>query len=466
MKRFEKNDLFKITGLMVLLTAILTWLIPYGYFNGGELVKEEITRIGIFDFFTYGLLGLYYFTVLVTFLLVLSGFYQVLAKIPAYQRMTSSIAKKLKGKEILFATISSFVIAIITAFINEYFIVIAFLPFIITICSKLKMDKLSTFATTFGGLLIGILGSLYSTKIVGINVSTFAIEYKTAIIARIILFVLAFIAFNVFNILHMLKVSKNKKSELTEDLFVVETDTKDKKSIIPLIIVLAITAIIIILAYIGWESAFGLTWATDALTWIKEVTIFDHAIFSYILGNVQAFGAWDIFGIQIVLLVATLILKVIYNISFDDILDSFAEGFKKSGKLVVIMLLAYVILELSVFFPILPTISNWILGLTESFNVFTTYLTGLVNALFTVEYQYTASLIGTQLATLYKDSLDVISIIMQSTYGLISFVAPSSAILLIGLSYLDIKYKNWLKYIWKFLVAMLVITIVIALILA
>ena len=92
MKRFEKNDLFKITGLMVLLTAILTWLIPYGYFNGGELVTQEITRIGIFDFFTYGLLGLYYFTVLVTFLLVLCGFYQVLAKIPSYQRITTSIS--------------------------------------------------------------------------------------------------------------------------------------------------------------------------------------------------------------------------------------------------------------------------------------------------------------------------------------------------------------------------------------
>jgi len=466
MKRFEKNDLFKITGLMVLLTAILTWLIPYGYFNGGELVTEEITRIGIFDFFTYGLLGLYYFTVLVTFLLVLCGFYQVLSKIPAYQKITSSIAKKLKGKEILFATITSFIIAVITVFINEYFVVIAFLPFIITICSKLKMDKLSTFATTFGGLLVGILGSLYSAKIVGINVSTLTIEYKTAIVARIILFALAFIAFSVFNILHMIKTQKDKKAELTEDLFVKEVDEKNKKSSIPLIIVLAVSAIIIILAYIGWESVFGLTWAKDALTWIKEVTIFDHSIFSYILGNVQAFGAWDIFGIQVVLLIATLILKVIYRISFDDILDSFAEGFKKSGKLVVIMLLAYVILEFSVMFPVLPTISNWFLNLTDKFNVFTTYIVGLINSLFTVEFSYTASLIGTQLATVYADSVNVIAIIMQSTYGLISFVAPTSAILLIGLSYLDIKYKSWLKYIWKFLVAMLVVTIVMALIIA
>ena len=156
----------------------------------------------------------------------------------------------------------------------------------------------------------------------------------------------------------MRKSLKDKKNETCEDLFVVETSVKDTKSSIPLIIVLSITAIITILAYVGWETAFALTWTTDALTWINEVEIFGHPIFS--------------------LLIATLILKAVYSISFDEILESFAEGFKKSGKLIVIMLLAYVVLEFSVMYPVLPTISNWILGLTDSFNVFTTYITGLI----------------------------------------------------------------------------------------
>lgn len=466
MKRFEKNDLFKITGLMVLLTAVLTWLIPYGYFSGGELVKQEITRIGLFDFFTYGLLGLYYFTVLVTFLLVLCGFYQLLAKIPAYQNLTSSIAKKLKGKEILFATVISFIIAAITSFATEYFVILAFVPFIITICSKLKMDKLSTFATSFGGILVGIMGSLYNSKIVGINVSSLGLEYQNNLVARIVLFALTFIIFTVFNILHMRKTVKAKNSEVAEDLFVEETNTKDKKAKWPLVTVLTIVALTLVLAYIPWATAFNLEWPTNALTWIQEVTIFDHAIFSYILGNVQAFGEWDIFGIQVVLLIATLILKVIYKVSFDDVLESYGEGFKKSGKLVVIMLLVYIVLEFSVMFPVLPTISNWFLNLTDGFNVVTSYIVGLINSLFTVEFQYTSSLISTQLATLYAENLNVLSVIMQSTYGLVSFFAPTSAILLIGLSYLDIKYKSWLKYIWKFLVVMLIVTIIMAFIIA
>jgi len=264
----------------------------------------------------------------------------------------------------------------------------------------------------------------------------------------------------------MRKALKDKKAEQTEDIFANEITEKNSKSSIPLIIVLAITAIVIILGYIAWGTIFEHTWPTDALTWIKEVTILDHNIFSYILGNVTAFGTWDISNISIILLIATLIIKVIYSINLDDVLKSFGEGFKKSGKVIIITLLVYMVLVISVMYPVLPTISNWIVELTDSFNVFTAYIVSLLNALFGVEYQYAISLVGTHLAALYADNLTVLSVIMQSAYGLISFVAPTSAVLLIGLSYLDIKYKSWLKYIWKFLLAMLVVTIVMALIIA
>jgi len=469
-----KNDLFKITGLMVLLAAVLTWLIPIGYFSNGKLEVQEITRVGIMDFLTIGIDTIKYFPTIIVFMLILFGFYQLLSKIPAYQNMTATIAKKLKGKEIIFSIVTSFVVAVITGFVSNSinsaltgcFVALTFLPFIITICSKMKLDKISTFATTFGGFLIGIMGSLFSTNLVGLNVSAFGLAYNKGILIRAILFALTFVVFNVFNVLHMRKALKDKKAEQTEDIFANEITEKNSKSSIPLIIVLAITAIVIILGYIAWGTIFEHTWPTDALTWIKEVTILDHNIFSYILGNVTAFGTWDISNISIILLIATLIIKVIYSINLDDVLKSFGEGFKKSGKVIIITLLVYMVLVISVMYPVLPTISNWIVELTDSFNVFTAYIVSLLNALFGVEYQYVISLVGTHLAALYADNLTVLSVIMQSAYGLISFVAPTSAVLLIGLSYLDIKYKSWLKYIWKFLLAMLVVTIVMALIIA
>ena len=56
MKKFaEKHDLVKIAGIMVLISVLLTWVIPQGYFSGAELTSNDITRVGIFDFFTHGL---------------------------------------------------------------------------------------------------------------------------------------------------------------------------------------------------------------------------------------------------------------------------------------------------------------------------------------------------------------------------------------------------------------------------
>ena len=143
MKKFwEKHDLIKVSGLMVLLSVILTWIIPQGYFYSGSIQVGEITRVGIFDFFNYGLLGMYYFTVLVTFLFVLGAFYQVLAKCSGYQKLTDSLAKTFSGKEYLFVLLVLFIISAITAVTNEYFVMLSVAPFFITILRKMGLDKI------------------------------------------------------------------------------------------------------------------------------------------------------------------------------------------------------------------------------------------------------------------------------------------------------------------------------------
>ena len=62
--------------------------------------------------------------------------------------------------------------------------------------------------------------------------------------------------------------------------------------------------------------------------------------------------------------------------------------------------------------------------------------------------------------------LNVISILLQSVFGLVSIFAPTSAMLFVGLSYMDIPYKDWIKYIWKFVLIMLVVIIAMAFIIA
>ena len=553
-KFFEKHDLVKIALIMILLTVVLSWIIPQGYFNAGELVKGEITRVGMFDMVTYGLLGMYYFTVLVAFLFVLGAFYQFLSSLGAYQKLTDKIAAKIKGKEILFSLIISFVFAGLASIVNEYLVLVAFMPFIITICNKLKMDKISSFVTTFGAMLVGILGSTISAKVAGMNVQYLQTAYNTNLLEKILLFALAFIIYSLFNILYLKKTLKDNKEMKTfiwffialvdigllvlffiikrivfyillgvtvlgiilyiayelklfnkiikkkdsnkknkkdskkkdskkvksakkeekvikvveanvgEDLFENNIKDSEKANTIPLIIVGILAIITILLAYIPWTTVFKVDWFTKAFTAVTEAKVFGVPIFKYILGNVTEFGSWDLFGVQVVMILSIIVLAICYKKGLTDIIDSFSAGFKKSGKLVVILLLAYVILEFAVMYPVIPTILGSILG--DKFNVFTTALAGGITSLFTSEYQYTINLIYSQVTSAYASNINVISIILQSIYGLVSFFAPSSAMLLVGLSYLEIPYKDWMKYIWKFLVAMLVVIIVMALIIA
>ena len=92
-------------------------------------------------------------------------------------------------------------------------------------------------------------------------------------------------------------------------------------------------------------------------------------------------------------------------------------------------------------------------------NVVTLFVSGFVTSLFTVDIQYTCGLIGSLFAA--ASDANAAALTLQAAYGVFSFIAPTSIILMFGLSFLDIKYKDYFKFIWKFMLALLVIVIAI-----
>src|SRR5574344_2595312 len=111
-------------------------------------------------------------------------------------------------------------------------------------------------------------------------------------------------------------------------------------------------------------------------------------------------------------------------------------------------------------FPVIPTIVDWWMHLATKFNAFLGTIAGLFTSMFSVEYQYTLSLIRQYMASNYSSYTTQIAVMLQSTYGLASMFSPASAVLLIGLSFCGITYKDWFKYIWKYLVIMFIVILV------
>ena len=472
-KFFEKHDLVKLSGLFMIMTALFTWLVSNNSFSNGELVTDQMLRVGLFDITTYGLLGMYYFTATFLFVFFVAGFYKFLGSTEAYNRLTDKFAGVFEGKEKVFVAISILVYACLAGISTDHLVLLAFIPFTISILAKLKVDKVSGLLSTFGGVLIGVLGSTYSSKVVGQMVTSSTVSglvsaYNYEMMGIGVIFVLAYILLLYFVFARLNKTVK--ENELLEDPFITvipeaKVVKKGKKvvapkkvKVLPLAISMIVIFVIIAMAYVNWEKGFGITLFKDVHTWIKTATLFDQPIYYYLLGNMfLPFGEWDLFGACAMLFVATLIIKVLYRIPLDNILTEYGEGFKKMGKTIVVLLIVYNTLVLSFVFPTVSYFINQVVGMGE--NIFTLFIGGGIASIFAIDFQFVFGLVGNLFATFQNTELA--AFILQVAYGFVGFIAPTSAILMLGLSMLDIKFKDYFKGIWKFLLALLIVIFVV-----
>ncbi len=162
-KFFEKHDLFKLVGICLLVIVALTWFLKQAGFSGSSFeVDPTLSRIGLFDVVTYGCTVIDIYFVNIVFVFAVAGFYKFLGSLSAYRALTNKIASSFKGKEKIFVAISILVFACLAGLLNEYFVLIALVPFMISILSNMKVDKITGLAATYGGIMIVLLGSTYS----------------------------------------------------------------------------------------------------------------------------------------------------------------------------------------------------------------------------------------------------------------------------------------------------------------
>lgn len=466
-KCFEKHDLVKLVGIFIFIAAVLSWFIGSSYYSAGELATEEISRTGIFDIPYYAQLAFYYFTVVFLFIIVVGGFYKFISSIPAYNKLTDNIANVFKGKEKVLVAISTLLFAVFTSLATETLVVFAIVPFVIAILAKLNVDKVTGLVSTFGASLLGVLGATYSTKIVGQLANEqmgLGLTYGYELTGVLILLAVSYIVLLAFTFARMSK--KDKNYDLLVDPFVneelVNSKKKTKASAVPIGILLLVTFVVVILAFIGWETAFGITAFKSAYTWLTEATLFDVPVYSYILGStVKEFGSWDLLTLGGFLVIMSLIIKLVYRVSFDKLLDGYTEGFKKISKSVGLVVAIYLVLEISVIYPTIAFVASKILSLGT--NIATIMLSSSLTSIFTVDFQYTVSTIGSAFASF--SNVGVAGLLLQASYGIVQFIAPTSVILMLGLSFLDIKFKDYFKFIWKFMIAIIVIVVIVAAIL-
>lgn len=457
----KSNSLGKWVMMFIALSIALTWVFEYGNFNGTEYISYGMNEQGITD-----IPNLLYYSInfagdKIVFLLALGALYAVLGKSNGYKKIVVDIAKKFKGKELLFAVLSSLLFVAMSSLFSQTFAALVFVPFVISIILNMNLDKLTAFSVTFGSVLIGTLGATYGGEgLYWFNYYT-QTTIQNALVYRVLLVVVAYILFNFFNILHIKKVLNGKNvNEIESDPFKVEKVEKNSKTW-PIIVVLAISFIFIVLGYINWESNFKVTVFGEFHKLLLGVKIGDLAIFKILFGTkVAAFGAWDLFAGSAFLLIVTVIVALISKINISEFISSYLEGFKKIAKPLLLFLGVYMIMVAAYFSQYVPAIVNMMFKNSTSFNPYLVSIVAFISNIFHTDFGFTGFTIGGYFVNTFGTNVDVVHIIFTSMYGFVGLFAPTSATLLIGLSYLDIDYKTWIKHIWLFALAILAILII------
>ena len=480
-KMFKEHDLVKIIGIMLLLVVVLSWIIPTGTFSSGATFTEgEMGRLGLGHLFYGFSYAIQNYAIQIGFLLMVGVFYGVVSKTEDYKEFVNRLANIFKGKEILVSLIISFIIVLLTSVLNNTFVLIVFMPVLITILRKMGLDKISSFAITFGSMLVGVLGATIGTE--GLDAFVNYIGYggsevtlTTELGIRIGIAFLAYAVYSFFNYLYIKKLvpAKDSSEEEKDDAFYVEdSKKKGKAKIWPVALMFGILFVLAVLGFVYWNKStgsstkiFGLEIFDNFFEWIEGIKIGDVAIISSFFGgealpNMSAklfpeFGSWYLFTYSIFLAITVLVVKFVSKMKFNDMLTNAYEGIKVMIKPTLFLILAYMMFVLLYWSPILTTILNEIGKLSGSFNPFAVSLQAFLASIFNTDFAYIGYSLSYAIGSFTGTEGNIAFLIYTTIYGLVQFITPISVFLLFGLSYMDIPYKKWLGYIWKFFAVML-----------
>ena len=459
-KKEKKYELLKGVLLLLIVAIVLSWLIPNGTFSAsGFTTDNALSRVGINDLAWLIYYAIYFSIDKIIFLLALGGLYGILNKTSVYEKMVTSLAKKVKNKN-LFVILTSVIIAIFTSVLTSQFIILLFIPFIIAIMNRLKLDKLTILLTTFGSILVGTMGATLGTEGLFyfnryVASDTIGVTTTMPLLIRIAILVIGLVLFNFFTLNNM---RKNKDNE-TSDMFITDEETLDKKgaSALPIIIVGCFLFLLSFMAYFNWNG-IGVTAFDDLHTAITDIHIGESFyIFKDLLGsNMTAFGTWDLFSMTSIVFLMTIVISLCYKIKFNDFIHDYVNGAKKLLKPICCIVGAYMLMVVVYMSPYIATIANKLLSMTAGFNIVTMFITSLLCNIFHTDLGYSAYVLSSYLTSEYADSMNLIYVMYITLYGFVQFFIPTSFLLGIGLTSLDVKYRDYLKHIWKFILGMFI----------
>lgn len=474
MKKIKKFGFVAPILIILLLVAITTCFVEG---------RSGISYLAIGDMLINYIQSYYYFFDTIIYIFVIGGLYGALNKVPQYKKLVRLVSQKMEGKRRLFVIISTIVFVLLTAVGGFNLLSLIFIPFVISVIILLGYDKLIALSSTVLATFVGIIGGVFLNFRDGTNqyASSFTTFDKIAglnghfetIIFRIVLLVISTLLL-VFFIVRYIRKYDNGEGEgqlSLNDVFNVDTKINvDDYKVWPFVLMSCILFIVLVLGFMPWNDLFGIKCFDDFHTWITGLKIGNYAVFTNLISkNFVAFGRWGDLGnfmmAVICILIFLFILKFVSGVKFKELKNGFIYGVKKMIPGVMVLALAFSVLVAVYNSGFIETVIN---NFADSYsdNAFIGAIISIFGTILNVDLFYVVAGVFSPLVSSLTDkaNLNVYAVLFQSIYGLVQIFGPTSILLIVSLSYLDVPYSKWLKYIWRFVLSLFIVIFIILMI--
>ncbi len=447
---------YTILFAIILVMILLTWVVPSGEYihtADGQPVAGSYHRVDsaaqpVTALFTAPIQGFYEGIDIAAFILMVGGFLGVVAKTGAIDAGITRIIRKLKGREGLLIPILMCAFALGGTTFGMAEETIAFYPLVLPIMIAAGYDNITAVATILLGAGVGTLGSTVNPFATGIAAGFAGVSLGSGILLRVII-LLVLLALTIWYVMsYAARVKADHSRSLMADRrseYLAHFSTLGQEEDTPLTGRQKLALVI-----------FGLTF----LVMIYAVIPFDEMGLS-----LPALGWWFP-ELSALFLAASVLLGLLCRLGEPDIVGSFVSGAAELLGVAFIIGISRGITVVMNAGKITDTILNLgetaLGGVSALVFILLTYLIYLPLSFLIPSSSGLATLsmpVMAPLADFSGAGRDLVITAFQSASGLINLVTPTSAVVMGALAIGRVPYDRWLKFLWKLLLAILLLTL-------
>lgn len=435
-RKIEFPNTYTMLIIIMIVVGIGTYFIPAGEFsrvisNGKTTVDPttftiiESNPIGIFDFFKAIPQGINSSSMLLVMILLTGGAIQVFDSNEAIKKSLIALLKKFGGNNKIIIIALSIFFGTIGAFPSMLEAIIPFAPICVALSLELGYDKLLGISIPLLSLIIGWTAGPTNAWTVGIAHNISGLPMFSGIGFRVLLLIVYLVVVNIFLIRYAKKIERKNDVESNRVLY---ESVFDKTSKITMII-FAITIVVIIIGTLKFK------WSIIEMSSIYIIGAFFAGLVNrYSLNKFTSIyidGCKSILPAAMAVGLARTIQVLLEQSKISDTIIKFLANFLKNSN------------------PIFTAIGMFF---TQGIiNIFIP--SGSGQAMITLP-------IMIPLSDIVGISRQIAIIAFQMGDGITNLIFPTMAVTMAFLSFADINFIKWLKFIFPFMIVITLVSII------